>query len=283
MKSPFLVMLVGCRLDVAHCPQGISPKDRLIGIRFTVEAAQGDGVMAQKIGSRIALVAGGTGGLGRAVSLALLAHDYQVAVTYREQREWDALQSAAGANQANLEGTSLDVANETAVGGLIQNLAAKHGRLDALINAVGGYAGGVRLWELETKVFDQMLALNLRSGFALCRAAVPVMLKQGYGSIVNVSSKAAFDHAAGAAAYASSKAAAIAMIDSLAAELKGTGVRVNSIVPSIIDTEANRKAMPDSDFAKWPKPEDIARVILFLCGDDAKVIHGASLPVYGDR
>ena len=95
-------------------------------------------------------------------------------------------------------------------------------------------------------------------------------------------SKAAFDHAAGTAAYAASKAAAVAMMDSLAADLKGTGVRVNSILPSIIDTEANRKAMPKSDFAKWPKPEDIARVILFLCGDDAKVVHGAALPVYGD-
>jgi NAD(P)-dependent dehydrogenase (short-subunit alcohol dehydrogenase family) len=131
-------------------------------------------------------------------------------------------------------------------------------------------------------VFELMLALNLRSGFVLCRAVVPVMLKHGSGSIVNVASKAAFDHAAGAAAYAASKAAAIAMMDSLAADLKGTGVRVNSIVPSIIDTEANRKAMPGSDFAKWPKPEDIARVILFLCGDDAKVVHGASIPVYGD-
>jgi NAD(P)-dependent dehydrogenase (short-subunit alcohol dehydrogenase family) len=108
------------------------------------------------------------------------------------------------------------------------------------------------------------------------------MLKQGWGSIVNVASKAAFDHASGAAAYAASKAAAVAMMDSLAADLKGTGVRVNSILPSIIDTEANRKAMPESDFAKWPKPEDIARVILFLCGDDAKVVHGAALPVYGD-
>src|SRR6202047_2961917 len=127
-----------------------------------------------------------------------------------------------------------------------------------------------------------MLALNLRSGFVLSRAVVPVMVKQSYGSIINVASKAAFDHAAGAAAYAASKAAAVAMMDSLAADLKGTGVRVNSILPSIIDTEANRKAMPGADFAKWPKPEDIARVILFLCSDDAKVVHGASIPVYGN-
>jgi NAD(P)-dependent dehydrogenase (short-subunit alcohol dehydrogenase family) len=127
-----------------------------------------------------------------------------------------------------------------------------------------------------------MLALNLRSGFVLSRAAVPVMLKQRHGTIVNIAAKAALDHASGAAAYAASKAAAVAMMDSLAADLKGTGVRVNSILPSIIDTQANRKAMPKSDFTKWPKPEDIARVILFLCSDDAKVVHGAALPVYGD-
>jgi NAD(P)-dependent dehydrogenase (short-subunit alcohol dehydrogenase family) len=240
------------------------------------------GGMAAKFGSKIALVAGGTGGLGRPVSLALLEQGCKVAVTYRRQEEWDALQSAAGASKERLEGYALDVTDETAVTGLIDSLLGKHGRLDALINTVGGYAGGVRLWELDTRVFDQMLALNLRSGFVLSRAAVPVMLKQGCGSIVNVASKAAFDHASGAAAYAASKAAAVAMMDSLAADLRGTGVRVNSILPSIIDTEANRRAMPKSNFAKWPKPEDIARVILFLCGDDAKVVHGAALPVYGD-
>ena len=86
----------------------------------------------------------------------------------------------------------------------------------------------------------------------------------------------------GQAAYAASKAAAVAMIDSLAADLKGTGVRVNSVLPSIIDTEVNRRAMPKADFSRWPKPQDIARVILFLCSDDARVIHGAAIPVYGD-
>jgi NAD(P)-dependent dehydrogenase (short-subunit alcohol dehydrogenase family) len=91
------------------------------------------------------------------------------------------------------------------------------------------------------------------------------------------------DHAAGAAAYAASKAGALAMMDCLAADLRGSGIRVNTILPSIIDTEANRKAMPGAEFAKWPKPEEIARVILFLCSADAKVVHGAALPVYGDR
>jgi NAD(P)-dependent dehydrogenase (short-subunit alcohol dehydrogenase family) len=98
---------------------------------------------------------------------------------------------------------------------------------------------------------------------------------------VNVSSKAAFDHAAGGALYAASKAAALAMMDSLAAEVKPYNINVNTVLPSIIDTAANRKAMPVADFSKWPKPEEIARVILFLCSEEGRVIHGAAIPVYG--
>jgi len=235
-----------------------------------------------RFSGKLVIVAGGSGGLGREVSLAFLEEGADLVVTYREPKEFDALKSEAGKNASAIEGHSVDVTDEAAVRQLLEKVLAKHGRLDALVNTVGGYAGGVSLWELETKVFDQMLALNLRSGYVLSRAAIPEMLKQKHGAIVNVASKAALDHAAGAAAYAASKAAVLALMDSLAAEVKGTGVRVNSILPSIIDTEANRRAMPTADFAKWPKPADIARVILFLCSDDAKVIHGAAVPVYGD-
>ena len=238
--------------------------------------------MSAKFDGKVVLIAGGTGGLGRAVTLAFLGEGAKAVVTYRAQEEFDALKSAAGTNASRLEGHTVDVTEEAAVRQLIEKIVGKYRRLDALVNTVGGYAGGTKLWELETKVFDQMLALNLRSGYALSRAAVRAMLKEGQGAIVNVASKAAVDHAAGAAAYAASKAAAVALLDSLAADLKGSGVRVNTILPSIIDTEANRKAMPQADFAKWPKPQEIARVILFLCSDDAKVIHGAAIPVYGD-
>ena len=238
--------------------------------------------MGGRFVDKVVLVAGGTGGLGRAVSLAFLHEGAKVIVTYREQTEFDTLTRAAGATGASLQGDQVDVTDEATLRQFIDRVIAEHSRLDALVNAVGGYAGGVNLWELETKVFDQMFALNLRSGYVLARAAIPVMLEQKHGAIVNVASKAALDHAAGASAYAASKAAAVALMDSLAAEVKGTGVRVNSILPSIIDTEANRKAMPKTDFAKWPKPEEIARVILFLCSDEAKLIHGAAVPVYGD-
>jgi NAD(P)-dependent dehydrogenase (short-subunit alcohol dehydrogenase family) len=237
--------------------------------------------MNPRFSGKSVIVAGGTGGLGRAVSLAFLEEGAKVVVTYRSQKEFDALRSAAGPS-SSLEGHRVDVTEETAVRGLIDEVLVKHVKLDALVNSVGGYAGGVNLWETDPKLFDQMFALNMQSVYVLARAAVPVMLKQGHGAMVNVASKAAVDHAAGAAAYAASKAAAVAMMDSLAAELKDTGVRVNSILPSIIDTEINRKAMPKADFTKWPKPEDIARVILFLCSDEAKLIHGAAVPVYGD-
>jgi len=238
--------------------------------------------MSARFSGKVALVAGGTGGLGRAVALAFQKEGAQVAVTYRRQEEFDVLNSAADGGGEPLAGQRVDVTDETAVCRLIESITARYGHLDVLVNAVGGYAGGTKLWELETDVLDRMLALNLRSGYALSRAAVRIMLQQGAGAIVNVAAKAALDHPGGAAAYAASKAAALALLDSLAAEVKGTGVRVNSILPSIIDTEPNRQAMPKADFTKWPKAEQIARVILFLCSDDAEVVHGAAVPVYGN-
>jgi NAD(P)-dependent dehydrogenase (short-subunit alcohol dehydrogenase family) len=231
---------------------------------------------------KVVLVAGGTGGLGRAVSLAFLEEGAKVVVTYRKEGEFAELKKAAGSKADALEGAAVDVTDEGAVNGLVAGIVSRLGRVDALVNAVGGYAGGVKLWEMETKVFDTMLALNLRSGYALARGVLPAMLKQGHGSIVNVAAKAAVDHGAGAGAYAASKAAAVAIMDSLAGDLKGSGVRVNSILPSIIDTAVNRQAMPKADFAAWPKPEAIARVILFLCSDEASVVQGAAVPVYGN-
>lgn len=235
--------------------------------------------MDQLYSGYVALVAGGTGGLGRAVSLAFLEEGATVVVTYRKQNEFEALREAAGAGGLRLEAHSVDVTNDAAVHQVITSIVVKHGRVDAMVNSVGGYAAGRKLWETERSVFEQMFSVNFYSGYVLSRAVVPVMLKQGRGAIVNVASMAAVDHAGSAAAYVASKAAAVAMIDSLATDLKGTGVRANSILPSIIDTEANRRAMPDGDFAKWPKPEDIAKVILFLCSDEAKLIHGAAIPV----
>jgi NAD(P)-dependent dehydrogenase (short-subunit alcohol dehydrogenase family) len=237
--------------------------------------------MRNEFANAVVMVAGGTGGLGRAVTLAFLNQGATVVVSYLSPGEWEQIQMVAGDSRSRLEGFHVDVTDESAVRACVDGILAKYQKLDALVNTVGGYAGGVKLWDLDPKVWDKMFALNLRSGFVLSRAVVPAMLKQLSGSIVNIASKAAFDHASVPRAYVAS-AAAVAMIDSLAADLAGTGVRANSILPSIIDTEANRRAMPAADFSSGQEPEQIAEVILFLCSPAAKVIHGAAIPVYGN-
>jgi len=137
--------------------------------------------MSGKFHEKVILVAGGTGGLGRTVSLAFLLEGAKVVVTYRKQEALDALKIAAGPDAARLAGFEVDVTEEAAVRQLVEKILAQHGSLDVLVNTVGGYAGGTKLWELETKIFDQMLALNLRSGYALSRAAVRAMLKRARG------------------------------------------------------------------------------------------------------
>lgn len=237
--------------------------------------------MAGSFSNQVALVTGGTGGLGRAITLALLHQGASVIAIYIKKDEADALRDAIGPH-AHLELLPLDATDESACRALVDGITARHGHLDILVNAIGGYAGGKPLWETDPKTYQLMLTLNLHAGFNLARTVVPAMLRQKSGSIVNIASKAALDHAAGAGAYAASKAAALALFDCLAQDVKGTGVRVNSVLPSIIDTEPNRKAMPTADFSRWPKPEEIAQVILFLCSSEAKLINGAAIPVYGE-
>jgi len=232
--------------------------------------------------NKIVLVAGGTGGLGREVTRAFLEAGASVVVTYRRAEEFAAVMSAAERTGATPpEGVAADVTDPAAVEKVVADIVAKHERIDILVNAVGGYAGGTSVWEVDPRTYDQMLQLNLKAGFILARAIVKVMIRQNQGWVVNIASKAALDHAAGGGLYAASKAGALALFDSLAAEVKPYNINVNSVLPSIIDTAANRKAMPGANFSKWPKPEEIARVILFLCSEQARVIHGAAIPVYG--
>jgi NAD(P)-dependent dehydrogenase (short-subunit alcohol dehydrogenase family) len=228
---------------------------------------------------QLVLVTGGTGALGSAVTRAFLEAGAQVAVTYRSRREYDDLQHAASAQRTRLRGHEVDVTDEAAMLRLVGALQAEFPRLLGLVNAVGGYAGGMKLWEMESAVLERMLALNLRSAFVGARSVLPVLLRQGSGCIVNVAARSALEAPGGAGAYAASKAAAIALMHSLAADLSGTGVRVNTVLPSIIDTAANRRDMPHANFAAWTRPEEIARVILVLCTADAQAINGAAIPV----
>jgi NAD(P)-dependent dehydrogenase (short-subunit alcohol dehydrogenase family) len=172
--------------------------------------------MTSRFAGKVVLIAGGTGGLGQAVSLAFLQEGAKVVVTYQKMEEFKRLENAAGERAAELQGHQVNVLDESAVRQLVEGIVGRQGHPDILVNAVGAYAGGLALWETEPSVFETMLDLNLRSGYILARTVVPEMLKQKRGVIVNVASKAAFDHAAGAFAYAVAKAAAVRMIDCLA-------------------------------------------------------------------
>jgi NAD(P)-dependent dehydrogenase (short-subunit alcohol dehydrogenase family) len=231
---------------------------------------------------KVALIAGGTGALGREIALSFLRAGARVAVTYRQREEFDALLAAAApADAARMEGVATDVTDSKAASSVVEELIAEHSRLDIVVNTVGGYAGGKKVWEEERATYERMLALNLQSGFTLAHAALPVMIRQNRGWIVNIASRAGYGHSPGAALYSASKAAALALFESLADEVKPYAINVNSVVPSIFDTPANRKAMPSADPSQWPKPEEIAEVVLFLCSPQARVIHGAAIPVYG--
>jgi NAD(P)-dependent dehydrogenase (short-subunit alcohol dehydrogenase family) len=164
---------------------------------------------------------------------------------------------------------------------MIEGLVSNGRALDILVNTIGGYHGGKRIWEEDLQSYEQMMSLNLKAGFVLARAMIPTMIRQSRGWIVNVASRAGYGQSPGAGLYAASKAGALSLFDSLAAEVKAYPISVNSVVPSIFDTPANRQAIPAADYASWPKPEEIADVILFLCSQQARVIHGAAIPVYG--
>src|SRR5437867_12607163 len=195
--------------------------------------------------------------------------------------EQDRLAKEAVSLSGRLSCLKVDVTDECAVRRFAEEIVARHGRVDVLVNIVGGFAGGKPVWETDQATWDRMLSLNLKSAYLCCKAIVPQMIKQNRGWIVNVASRPSLKADAGLSAYAASKAAELVLTQSLAEELDRKSTRLNSGLPSIIDTEANRQAMPNADHSQWPKPEAIAKVILFLCSPDAEVIHGAAIPVYG--
>jgi len=157
--------------------------------------------MTGRFSNKVALITGGTGGLGRAVTLAFLHEGASVIASYIKKDEADALRDAVGPH-AHLELLPLDATNEAECRAFIDGITARHGRLDILVNTIGGYAAGKPMWETDTRTFQLMLTLNLLAGQNLAKAAVPAMLRRKSGAIVNIASKAAFDHAPGAAAYA---------------------------------------------------------------------------------
>ncbi len=230
---------------------------------------------------KVAILTGGTGGLGQAVLKELVKQGAKVTTTYIIDSEIEHLQKSAPELLTNVTLSRTNVLKREEVEKLVADLTKQHGRIDILVNLVGGYKGGINLPETDEKTWDSMLELNLRSAYNCCRAAVPHMVSQKYGKIVSVAARTGLEPSAGDSAYAASKAGVLALTRALSEEVKLNNVNVNAIMPSVIDTEANRRDMPEEDFSLWVRPVEIARVIAFLVSDDATAITGAAIPVYG--
>jgi NAD(P)-dependent dehydrogenase (short-subunit alcohol dehydrogenase family) len=217
------------------------------------------------------LVAGGTGYLGNAVVRELIGSGYEVAATWVVEHERERLE----AEPVELIEADLFVPEQVeAATGAVDDL-------DAVVNLVGGFSDGPLVHETDPGDFERMWRLNVMPGFLLARAAMPRLMERGGGAFVGVSARPALRPFPGAAGYISAKAAVLALIQALDAEYKAHGIRCNAILPSVIDTPANREAMPNADHAKWVPPEQIAKVVRFLVSDGSKATTGAAVPVYG--
>jgi NAD(P)-dependent dehydrogenase (short-subunit alcohol dehydrogenase family) len=235
--------------------------------------------MTVSLDGKVVVIAGAAGALGQAVCSACLEAGAHVVAAARNPAALRALASGLAVPEERLITSAADLADPAGAGRLASEAVARHGRIDALVNAAGAWEGGHPLWEGDPAVYDRMLDANLRTTFLLARAIVPHLLAGGGGAVVGVASTAARAGQAGAAAYAASKAALLALLASLREDLRGRAVRVNAVVPDVIDTPANRRAMPGADVSRWTRPEDIARVIAFLLSDAARAVHGAEIPV----
>jgi NAD(P)-dependent dehydrogenase (short-subunit alcohol dehydrogenase family) len=226
---------------------------------------------------RTAIVTGGTGGLGSAVVERLLAEGWRAVVPWIMEAELKRLPE-----REHLEMINADLFDPDSVKRVVASASAdSDAPLRGVVNLVGGFAAGGRVHETPIDEFDAQFRLNLRPTYLVTQAALPHLIDAGAGSIVCVGTRAALQPFSGAAGYIASKAALMAFAHAVATEYRDDRVRCNAIVPSVIDTPANRAAMPNADHDRWVKPSDIAGVISFLLSEDSEPVNGAAVPVYG--
>lgn len=229
---------------------------------------------------RSIVVTGGTGALGTSIVERLAVDGTVVHVTYRLENELPPFYERLEKVRDKVHAHAVDLTDEAAVAAFYVAVVAQSGGVDAVVNVAGGFA--MAPIESTTRAsFDQQIAINLTTTFLSCREAARHMKAKKFGRIVNIGSRAGVDAPGGKAAYVAAKAAVLAFTRSLADELKNDGITVNAVLPSTIDTAANRKSMPNADASMWVKPEDIATVCAFLASAEANVTTGALVPVYG--
>lgn len=226
---------------------------------------------------KVVLITGGTGALGGMLVKKFLNSGAVTISSFHNEKDAEKLKI----ENSKVELIELDILQEAQLLERIPKLVKKFGTIDILVNVVGGYLGGKNTNDLSEAEWDKMMNLNLKSAFLISKHVIPVMVSGDGGKIVHISSRTGQKSEGGDSAYAASKAGLIRFIESAAQEFKDSGININCILPTTIDTDANRKAMPNSDFSKWLSIEDLANVILFLCSSGARVINGSAIPTYG--
>ncbi|MBL4689445.1 MAG: SDR family oxidoreductase [Nannocystaceae bacterium] len=228
------------------------------------------------MGERHVLITGGGGGLGLHVTHAFLSSGARLTVPVRDDADRERLREALGEDIGRVKMPQADLTDEASV----ETLLAGDSPPDALVHLVGGFAMGP-LDEATLATYEQQMDLNVRTTFLLLKHGIAAMRTVGHGRIVTVASKAALEPMAGMGLYGAAKAAVLALTQAAACETKGTGITANTVLPSIIDTPANRAAMGDADAHTWVQPERLAATILFLCSDAGGDLRGSAVRTYG--
>jgi NAD(P)-dependent dehydrogenase (short-subunit alcohol dehydrogenase family) len=222
-----------------------------------------------RLNGQVVLIAGGSGALGQTVAPVCVRAGARVITADRHPP------TAQGAGMTAMKA---DVTDEADVRRLVNDVIRETGRIDALVNLVGGFALG-RVEDTDAALWHRMLTMNLTAAFLLSKAVLPDMVERGVGRIVHVAARAAVEPFPGAAAYIVAKSGLVALIRTLSLEQAGSGVTVNGILPTTIDTAANRASMPNADTSKWVKPESIAQIVVVLVSPEAGQLNGALIPI----
>jgi NAD(P)-dependent dehydrogenase (short-subunit alcohol dehydrogenase family) len=225
--------------------------------------------------NKIALIVGGTGAVGSQLLKFFSSHEATTIGTYMDEGKMKSVRSESQGSDFIRCNTLVD----TELSYLINKMVEKYRRIDILVNTVGGFLGGKSVIQIEEGDWDNMFAINLKSAFLVSKHVIPLMIQSGYGRIVHISSYTGVSAKGFDSAYAAAKAGLIRFVESVSNETRDHDININCVLPSIIDTEANRKAMPNSDFKQWIKIEELAKVIGFLCSEESHAITGSAVPV----
>jgi len=226
----------------------------------------------------VAIVTGGTGALGQSIVLRFLKDGATVAVPWILAEEWAALEKAAGEARPRLSGQKVDMVDEAAMAAFVSGVLGRSRKIDAIVNAVGGFSGG-DLAATPLADWRRQVDLNLTSAVVGCRAVLPAMRAARRGRIINIASRAVVPPLGGFIAYTVAKSAVIALTQALSQEERGHGITVNAVLPSTMDTPGNRRAMPDADRSSWVSTDAVADVIAYLASDSASAVTGSCVTV----